>query len=146
MPKGLVRYQQSGCFHFISFTCYHRFHYLSSPAARELFERSLETMRIRYDFVVCGYVVMPEHVHLLVSEPKKAILSKAIQALKLSVSVQSKERPFWQPRYYDFNVHNEEKWVEKLRYMYRNPVRRRLVEKPEDGLGRASRITHLGLL
>jgi putative transposase len=45
---------------------------------------------------------MPEHVHLLVGEQKKAILSKAIQDLKLSVSVQSDERPFWQPRYYDF--------------------------------------------
>ena len=88
-------------------------------------------MRIRYDFVVCGCVVMPEHTHLLVSEPKKSLLSKAIQALKLSVSVQRKERPFWQARYYDFNVHNELKRVEKLRYMHRNPVKRGLVEKPE---------------
>jgi putative transposase len=100
-------------------------------SARELFERSLEVIRLCYDFVVCGYVVMPEHAHLLVSEPKKALLSKAIQALKLSVSVQSRERPFWQARYYDFNVHNEEKRVEKIRYMHRNPVKRGLVEKPE---------------
>ncbi len=132
MPAGLVRYQQCGCFHFISFTCYHRFQHLCTVPARELFERSLESMRRRYDFVVCGYVVMPEHVHLLVGEPNKAILSKAIQALKLSVSVQSKERPVWQARYYDFNVHNEEKRVEKLRYMHRNPVKRGLVAKPED--------------
>jgi putative transposase len=97
-----------------------------------LFERSLETIRLRCDFVVCGYVLMPEHVHLLVSEPRRTILSKAIQALKLSVSVQRRERPFWQPRYYDFNVHNELKRVEKLRYMHRNPVKRGLVEKPEE--------------
>jgi putative transposase len=89
-------------------------------------------MRLRYDFVVCGYVIMPDHVHLLLSEPKKAILSKAIQALKLSVSVRSRERPFWQARYYDFNVHNKLKRIEKLRYMHRNPVKRGLVEKPED--------------
>ncbi len=132
MAKGLVRYQQCGCFHFVTFSCHHRLPHLRTPAARELFERSLETMRVRYDFVVCGYVVMPEHVHLLVSEPKKALLSKAIQALKLSVTVQSVQRPFWQARYYDFNVHNEEKRVEKLRYMHRNPVVRGLVEKPED--------------
>jgi putative transposase len=132
MPTGLVRYQQCGCFHFISFTCYHRFQHLATIPARELFERSLESIRRRYDFVVCGYVVMPEHIHLLLSEPKKVLLSKAIQALKLSVSVQSREKPFWQARYYDFNVHNEEKRVEKLRYMHRNPVKRGLVEKPED--------------
>jgi putative transposase len=91
-------------------------------------------MRKRYEFVVCGYVVMPNHVHLLVGEPKEVLLSKAIQALKLSVSVQSLERPFWLTRYYDFNVHNEEKRVEKLSYMHRNPVKRGLVEKPEQWL------------
>lgn len=66
-------------------------------------------MRVRYEFYVIGYFVMPEHIHMLVSEPRKELLSKAIQALKLSVSVQSPERPFWQPRYYDFNVHSQDK-------------------------------------
>ena len=132
MTKGLVRYQQSGCFHFLTFSSYRRLPYLGTGAARSLFERSLETMRVRYGFVVCSYVVMPEHVHLLVSEPKEALLSKAIQALKLSVSVQSRQRPFWQARYYDFNVHNEEKRIEKLRYMHRNPVKRGLVAKLEE--------------
>jgi putative transposase len=74
---------------------------------------------------------MPEHVHLLVSEPRRSTLSAAIKALKLSVTLQSRQRPFWQARYYDFNVHNEEKRIEKLRYMHRNPVKRGLVEKPE---------------
>lgn len=132
MPKGLVRFQNTGSFHFITFSCFHRLPYLSTPSARRLFEHSLETMRVRYDFVVCGYVVMPEHVHLLVSEPRIGVLSKAIQALKLSVSVQQRKRPFWQARYYDFNVHNELKRTEKLRYMHRNPVKRGLALKPED--------------
>src|ERR1035441_4534057 len=134
MPKGLVRYQQCGCFHFITFSCYHRLPHLGTNKARSLFERSLEIMRTRYDFVVCGYVVMPEHVHLLVGEPQKALLSKAVQALQLSGSVHHWQRLFWQPRYYDFNVHNELKRIEKLRYMHRNPVKRGLVEKPEDWL------------
>jgi putative transposase len=134
MTQGLVRYHQAGCFHFITFSCYHRRPLLGAPQARDSFERSLESMRIRYHFVVSGYVVMPEHVHLLVNEPMEVLLSKAIQALKLSVSVQNRERPFWQPRYYDFNVHSEKKRIEKLRYMHRNPVKRGLVKKPEDWL------------
>ncbi len=132
MTKGLVRYQHTGGMHFVTFSCFHRQPHLGSPEARNLFERSLEVMRIRCKFVVCGYVVMPEHVHLLVNEPARAVLSTALQALKLSVSVQRNERPFWQTRYYDFNVHNERKRIEKLRYMHRNPVRRGLVGKPED--------------
>jgi putative transposase len=89
-------------------------------------------MRLRYEFCVAGYVVMPEHVHLLVSEPKKTALATAIQALKLSVSVQSVQRRFWQARYYDFNVFTHRKYVEKLRYKHRNPVKRGLVSAPED--------------
>jgi putative transposase len=132
MTQKLVRYQSTGDFHFVTFSCYRRRAYLDSPVARHLFEYSLEGMRIRYEFCVFGYVVVPEHVHLLVSEPKRAILAKAIQALKLSVSVQRHERPFWQARYYDFNVFTQPKHVEKLKYMHRNPVRRELVMKPED--------------
>ena len=132
MTRGLVRYQQCGCFHFITFSCYHRLPYLGTAAARLLFERSLETMRLRYDFVVAGYVVMPEHIHLLVNEPQQSTLDQAIKAFKLSVTLRRSERPFWQARYYDFNVFTEEKRVEKLRYMHRNPVARGLVEKPED--------------
>ncbi len=131
MTKGLIRYQQTGNMHFVTFSCYGRKPYLGSAKARDLFERSLESMRIRYEFVVAGYVIMPEHVHLMVNEPRKAILAKALQALKLSVSVQRSERPFWHARYYDFNVHSELKRVEKLRYMHRNPVKRGLVAKPE---------------
>ena len=89
-------------------------------------------MRLRYGFYIVGYVVMPEHVHLLVSEPVNAPLSKAIHALKLSVSKLSPQRPFWQARYYDFNVFSGRKHVEKLRYIHRNPVRRGLVDKPLD--------------
>jgi putative transposase len=98
----------------------------------ELFEDALERVRRRYLFAVAGYVVMPEHVHLLVNEPRRALLSKVIQALKLSVSMRSRERPFWQAHYYDFNVAAHEKFVEKLRYIHRNPVRRGLVAQPED--------------
>ena len=81
MTRGLVRYQQCGDLHFITFSCYRRQAYLSAAAARDLFESALERMRLRYKFVVTGYVVMPEHVHLLVSEPRKGLLARAVQGL-----------------------------------------------------------------
>ena len=134
MPRNLVRYQQAGELHFITFSCYRRLPHLRTAAAKETFERSLEAMRRRYGFLVTAYVVMPEHVHLLVSEPRRAPLSRAIQSLKLSVAVQRRERPFWQPRYYDFNVYSERKRVEKIRYMHRNPVKRGLVKQASEWL------------
>jgi putative transposase len=134
MPRGLLRYQHTGNFHFITFSCFHRAPYLASPSARNLFENALERTRLRAKFVVAGYVVMPEHVHLLISEPLKGTVATVIRALKLSVSLRRTQRPFWQARYYDFNLFMEKKHIEKLRYMHRNPVARGLVAKPEDWL------------
>lgn len=123
----------------------------------DLFLGALERVRCRYRFVVMGYVVMPEHVHLLLSEPQRDTLSTAIQALKLSFvrmlagaavptsrktgetwgipfsdeDQAAQSRRFWQTRFYDFNIWTEKKRIEKLRYIHRNPVRRGLVASPE---------------
>jgi putative transposase len=132
MKGQRIRYQHTGDFPFLTFSCYRRMPCLSRVAAMELFEDALERIRRRYLFAVAGYVVMPEHVHLLVSEPHQALLSRAIQALKLSVSLRSRERPFWQAHYYDFNVSSRAKFVEKLRYIHRNPVARGLAANPGD--------------
>ena len=78
---------------------------------------------------------MPEHVHLLVSEPERASLAVALQMLKQNVSHELNEHataPFWQPRYYDFNVYRDKKLMEKLDYMHQNPVQRGLVTRPGD--------------
>jgi putative transposase len=129
-----VRYQHNGYLHFITFSCYQRHQLLSSPAARDLFEHELELTRLWYGFFVVGYVVMPEHVHLLTSEPERTDLSTALQMLKQNTS-RKLRRPdqshFWQARYYDFPVWSEPKRIEKLRYIHRNPVRRGLAERPE---------------
>jgi putative transposase len=112
MPWGLKRYQQARDLHFVTFSCHQRKPYLDSPAARNLFLAALQRMRVRYQFSVAGYVVMPEHVHLLLSEPAEQTLAAAVHALKLSVAKQSQQRPFWQARYYDFNVFTEQKRIE----------------------------------
>ena len=132
MPSRLVRFQQAGDTHFLTFSCHKRQPYLATATARELFERTLEQTRRRYVFHVFGYVIMPEHIHMLVSEPKRGMLDRVFQALKTSVSKQSDKRPFWLARYYDFNVQSEEKRIEKLKYMHRNPVTRGLVTRPEE--------------
>jgi putative transposase len=132
MPANLERFQQCGDLHFITFSCFHRLPYFAPAYAMETFERSLETMRRKYAFFVLGYVIMPEHVHLLVTEPRAGSVAKALQAVKISVSAQLPQSPFWQRRYYDFNVFSEKKRVEKLRYIHRNPVHRGLVLAPED--------------
>ncbi|MCU1284246.1 MAG: hypothetical protein JWO13_596 [Acidobacteriales bacterium] len=135
MPRGLKRFHETRRLHFITFSCFHRRPKLGTAARRRVFEFSLERVRRQYALVVIGYVVMPEHVHLLIGEPENHLLSRAIQSLKQGVArrlaLRSAE-PFWQARYYDFNLWSDRKRIEKLRYMHRNPVKRGLVEKPED--------------
>jgi putative transposase len=95
---------------------------------------------------------MPEHIHLLISEPVKATPSTVIQVLKQRVSrrLRRKKRTpaaqlnlifargddslprFWQRRFYDFNVWSLKKRVEKLHYMHMNPLKRKLVDDPKD--------------
>ena len=159
MKGQRIRYQQTGEFHFLTFSSFRRQTYLSTVAAMELFEDALERVRLRYLFAVAGYVVMPEHVHLLVNEPGRGLLSRTVQALKLSVSMRSRERPFWQAHYYDFSVSSHQKFVEKLRYIHRNPVKhpndedlslgtpveRGLVAKPEEWLWSSYRHYQTGM-
>jgi putative transposase len=79
MPMGLVRYHQSGNFHFLTFSCNERQPLLGARAGYGIFERELERVRRRHSVVVAGYVVMLEHVHLLISEPRIVQLSATLQ-------------------------------------------------------------------
>jgi REP-associated tyrosine transposase len=157
MWRNLKRYYGAGDLHFITCSCYHRQPLLGTPRHRDLFLTVLEQVRRRYQFVVVGYVVMPEHIHLLIGEPQEKTPSTVMQALKLGfarrliaeaqrlgastepTSRKAREvghppvpaQHIWQKRFYDFNVWTEHKRIEKLRYMHRNPVTRGLVASPE---------------
>ena len=132
MPHGLKRFQQSAQSHFVTFTCYHRRRGFDSPAVYDLFLQVLEQMRCRFAMSVYGYVVMPEHVHLLLSEPPLGLLSDAMHYLKLSFAKRVGAGVFWQKRYYDRNVRSECEFGDKLRYIHSNPVMAGLCERPED--------------
>ena len=134
MPWGLKRFHHTGESHFVTFCCYHRRPLLSSDASKRVFESALQRVRCRFRLRVYGYVVMPEHVHLLLSEPERQTLADALKSLKQGVSRRliGNAEHFWQKRYYDFNIRNAPQFVEKLRYIHRNPVRRGLCARPED--------------
>jgi putative transposase len=125
MRNRLKRYYGRGHLHFLTFSCYRRRPLLGSVRARNLFVKILGEVRARHDFRVVGYVLMPEHVHLLISEPANGTPSKVVQVLKQRVSraLRAKRRRstkgqlplkfpdaedglrrFWQRRFFDFNV------------------------------------------
>ena len=132
MPWSLKRFHESRQLHFLTSSCYKRQPKFTTIECRTTFEFALERVRQRYELCVYGYVVMPEHVHMLVSEPEAGTLAQAMQSLKQGVARRLALRAaesFWQARYYDFNVWSERKFVEKLRYIHRNPVVRSLASR-----------------
>jgi putative transposase len=147
------RYTGRGDLHCITFSCFQRPPLLGAADARNVFLKTLEEVRAKHKFLLLGYVVMPERVHLLISEPEHLAPSRVLQILKQRVSRkmrgkrrngsqqqltlhfpedQGELRRFWQRRFYDFNVYTKVKFREKLDYMHANPVKRRLVRHPKD--------------
>ena len=133
--------------HFITCSCYRRLPLLRSVRAMNIFVKIFGEVRDRHEFTLVGYVVMPEHIHLLIGEPQKGTPSTVLQVLKQRVSLRLRNKRrtaggqlqlrfahalprFWQLRFHDFNVWSHKKRVEKLQYMHLNPVKRGLVAHP----------------
>jgi putative transposase len=110
MPWGLRRFQETEQVHYITFSCHPQ---ASEPGVR----RGLRHVRggagassPDYGLCIYGYVVMPEHVHLLMNEPERKSFAQAIKPLKQGVARRLAlwaEDSFWQARYYDFKLGSE---------------------------------------
>ncbi len=93
MPKGLRRRYGLGHLHFITCSCYRRLPLFASARAKNVFAKILGEVRDRYGFALAGYVVMPEHIHLLISEPARGTPSTVMQVLKQRVSRRLRRTP-----------------------------------------------------
>jgi putative transposase len=133
MPYGLKRFQQAESLHFITFSCFHRFPFLQEAQPKDTVEATLEQIRVRHQARIYAYVLMPEHVHLLINEPPSILLAQFLKALKQMTSRKLKgdRVRFWEQRYFDSNVHGEKARSQVIRYIHRNPVKRGLVATPK---------------
>src|SRR5581483_12326353 len=107
MPWRLQRFQEAQCLHFITSVVNTATPCWPSHTPATCSWQMLERSRGWYGFYVCGFVVMPEHIHLLISEPERSKLSIALQMLKQNSARELhpvEGAPSWEPRYYDFNV------------------------------------------
>ena len=146
--------------HYLTASTYRRARLFDSERFRRHFVQTLQQLRARLDFKILGYVLMPEHFHLLIWPSQRADPSQIIQSLKERTAIfilqnlrQNLQFPWcrrmlarltlpptvhyhgpyrvWQRRFYDLNVWSEKKRLEKLNYMHGNPVKRGLVSSPD---------------
>ena len=102
------------------------------PAILQAFQES----RRRLGFLLCGYVLMPDHWHALFWPDYPLTISRLVQDIKYVSSRRlNRQRggtgTLWQHQFWDRFVRHAKEFNDRLTYMHLNPVRRGLVAKPE---------------
>lgn len=150
----LKHYDRLGTVRFMTFSCYKRQNLLHTPESKTIVVHSIESVRRDYSLSILAYVVMPNHVHLVVLPEPGTLLGALVghikrrSSLKLTSSWKSlgdetlrsavlpasrkESYALWQPRCYDHNCRTPETVREKIVYCHNNPVRANLVDSPTD--------------
>ncbi len=140
MPR-LRHYDDLGTARFVTFCCYRMGEYLLDSLSRELLVKYLREARTKHLFKLMAYVIMPEHVHLVMWPPDGMKLGLVIGEIKSKMAREyfaftmpdiQGTRVFWQKRCYDHNCRTPETVREKIEYCHNNSVRRGLVQEPGD--------------
>jgi len=146
-----IRFDKESEYHFTTFSSYNKEHILTLPCLPETLLDNLRKIRTDFKIPVFGFVVMPNHMHIVWQIPCEIGISKIVKHFKgrtgkliagilrnepgfnISLITSTSGRVcFWKKRFYDFNILTEEKFLEKLDYMHENPVRWGLVNNPAD--------------
>ncbi|MEQ8850511.1 MAG: transposase [Phycisphaerales bacterium] len=150
--KALRRVEYPNHARYLTFSCYQRRPLMDEPDVRDAVADQVLLTRERLGFRVFAWVVMPEHVHLLIvpgecttfpeilSAIKRPVATRVLRAwrsgedqrLELATLPDGKHR-FWQAHGgYDRNILDGHELAEKVGYIHANPVRRGLVQVPGD--------------
>jgi len=148
---------------FITSSIYRRTPLFRSERFCRCFVDVLAQVRKANGFLLMGWVLMPEHFHLLIKPERAGDTSRIVQRLKLRTAMQilkllrenqdstwcrktlarltlppsvhdESHHRVWQRRFYPYGIYSEKKRLEKLDYMHNNPVTRKLVSSPRDWL------------
>jgi putative transposase len=156
VKKRRRRYDGFGDARELTFSCFHRYQFLARDRTRQWFIDELIACRKKWGFHLWAYVIMPEHVHLLVhpqppnldvgriaGDLKENVARKAIRFLEVNapswlprITVREgnkTRRRFWQPGGgYDRNAIEVASLYSMIEYIHANPVRRELVARADD--------------
>lgn len=138
----LRHFDDLGTARFVTFSCFRRLPGLKDARAKGILIRHLDETRRKHGFKLLGYVIMPEHVHLVLFPPDGMKLGLVIREIKsrtarehfakTKIGHPGATRVFWEPRCYDHNCRSLESVNEKIEYCHYNPVKRGLVTAPAE--------------
>ena len=127
-----------GALHFVTFSTYQRRQFLSPDRTRTIVVEVLQSCLERHHAHCCGFVVMPNHIHAILSVAHDSTIAAFLLAWKKTSSFRikrfyaqeltnyrglcPKNCPVWQAKFYDFLLESDKKFIEKIGYMHDNPV------------------------
>jgi len=126
-----------GTSYFVTTKCWQARTVFQVPETAEILVRTLFHYRNRGDYLLHEFVVMPDHLHLLLTPNSTTSLEKAVQLIKGGSShqihkVRNQKMEIWQEGFYDWTIRDANDWQTKAEYIRMNPVRAKLVERPQD--------------
>ena len=152
--KTIHHFNDPGHAHFLTFSCYQQLPLLRRERTRHWFVQAVVNAKVKHSFPLLGYVIMPEHVHLVLHPAEETRVGEIVGEIKRSSALQihqillagqsdlekrltvvrngASRFVFWQRRCYDHNCRSEASTWEKVEYCHSNPVNRGLVSSPED--------------
>lgn len=152
----LRHYDHTGTARFVTFSCYRHPPGLKNAHTRNLFIEHLDAARKKHEFRLLGYVVVPDHVHLVLYPPDGMKLGLVVREIKsksarehfartmgpIQDGATKARRVFWNRRCYDHNCRAPETTLEKINYCHMNPVvHGRVAEKQPADTAEAASIT-----
>ena len=153
LRKRLKRREREGGCRFLTFSCYKRLSLLSTAPMRDLMARSIGSARIWCRFELLAWVVMPEHLHMMIrpnvheftvdvicKRIKRPVATRAVDRWRRlgarvlpQITTEAGNVQFWQAGGgYDRNPRNEGDVLKHIKYIHHNPVKRGLVERAID--------------
>ncbi len=126
-----------GTSYFVTTRCWQGRAIFQVPEIADILVKTLSQYRDQGAYLLHEFVVIPDHLHLLVTPGPTTSLEKTVQLIKGGSSHRiHKERnqkmEIWQEGFYDWTIRDENDWQTKVDYIRMNPVRAKLVQVPED--------------
>ena len=140
------RAREQGACYFFTLVTHQRQPLLTQPRLREALRMAIVQVRQRYPFNICGWVLLPDHLHCLWQLPEedadyglrwsliKRLTSQAVpsaQGVSLSRSLR-RETGLWQRRFWEHRIRDEADYRRHMDYLHWNPVHHGLVERVDD--------------
>lgn len=134
MPRPGRLYAPGGTIHVVA-RCNNREFYFTTPEDLEVLLAHLGQMRQTYELTLYAYVLMSNHLHLLLQGPELDTLGRPLrwfmtQTAKTFHRLRGRRGHFWERRYRACLVEDDLYALAALRYLDRNPVRAGLVDDP----------------